>query len=340
MRYPDFLPENGTIGFVAPSFGAATEPYITRFESALQKFHAMGYKSIEAGHARASEGIGISGPPDVLGAELNGMYLNSGADALISIGGGELMCEVVPYIDFDAIAASKPKWYMGYSDNTNFTFLSATLADTAAIYGYCAPSFGMGEWHESLSDALRLLCGRQKSVRGYPAWERDDGGEEDPLAGFNLTEKTEYRYFNADGAAKMSGRLLGGCLDILNCIRGTRFDRVREFNARYREDGVIWFLECCDLSVLDMRRTLWATREAGWFDSAKGFLIGRPFHYDEPLMGLDQYDAVTGVLGPLGVPIVMDVDIGHLPPMLPIVCGAMADVDAGGNNIEIRYDFR
>ena len=37
MRYPEFLKENGTIGFVAPSFGCATEPYISRFDSALEK---------------------------------------------------------------------------------------------------------------------------------------------------------------------------------------------------------------------------------------------------------------------------------------------------------------
>lgn len=29
MRYPHFLACNGNIGFVAPSFGCATEPYIT-----------------------------------------------------------------------------------------------------------------------------------------------------------------------------------------------------------------------------------------------------------------------------------------------------------------------
>ena len=29
MRYPLFLQDEGTIGFVAPSFGCATEPYRT-----------------------------------------------------------------------------------------------------------------------------------------------------------------------------------------------------------------------------------------------------------------------------------------------------------------------
>ena len=44
MRYPEFLPENGTIGFVAPSFGCATEPYYTAFLNAQEKFKGMGYK--------------------------------------------------------------------------------------------------------------------------------------------------------------------------------------------------------------------------------------------------------------------------------------------------------
>ena len=35
MRYPKFLPVNGTIGFVAPSFGCATEPYYTAFLKGL-----------------------------------------------------------------------------------------------------------------------------------------------------------------------------------------------------------------------------------------------------------------------------------------------------------------
>ena len=69
-------------------------------------------------------GIGISNTPKLCAKELNEMYSNGESDVLISCGGGELMCEVVPFMDFEKIKNSKPKWYMGYSDNTNFTFLS------------------------------------------------------------------------------------------------------------------------------------------------------------------------------------------------------------------------
>ena len=43
MKFPEFLKKNGTIGFVAPSFGCNIEPYKTSFNHALEKFHDMGY---------------------------------------------------------------------------------------------------------------------------------------------------------------------------------------------------------------------------------------------------------------------------------------------------------
>ena len=77
-------------------------------------------------------------------------YVKSDNDCLISCGGGELMCEILPYMDFDRLAKADPKWYMGYSDNTNMTYLLATLADTASIYGPCAGAFGMELWHPAI----------------------------------------------------------------------------------------------------------------------------------------------------------------------------------------------
>ena len=45
MRYPEFLKDNGSIGFVAPSFGCNIEPYKSAFDNALKKFKGMGYKT-------------------------------------------------------------------------------------------------------------------------------------------------------------------------------------------------------------------------------------------------------------------------------------------------------
>ena len=81
-------------------------------------------------------------------------------------------------------------------------------------------------------------------------------------------------------------------------------------------------------------------KQAGWFRYVKGFLIGRPLHFGEECMGVDMYNAVTSMIGDLGVPIIMDTDIGHLPPMMPLICGAYGKVKAEGNSLEIRQELK
>ena len=356
MRYPKTLENGGTIGFIAPSFGCAIEPYKTRFENAIKLFKDRGYNLYFGPNCYENSGLGISNSPDKCGAELNAAMTDESIDAIITCGGGEMMCETVPYIDFELIKKAEPKWYMGYSDNTNYTFLSTILADTAAIYGPCAPAFGREPWHESVEDALKLLTGEIRSVSGYEFWEKDEyeveeGEEVDPLLSYNVTEKTVYQYY--DGASdslisgndmtdkvNISGRLIGGCVDILTILLGTEHDKTAEFLERYKEDGFIWFLECCDMDPLSVRRAFWQMREAGWFKYVKGFLIGRPRRFGEEALGVDMYNAVTDIIGKLGAPIIMDLDIGHKPPMMPIISGSCADVEATGNKIQIQYIFK
>ncbi len=345
MRYPGNLPEGGTIGFVAPSFGCNIEPYKSAFMNAQAKFKEMGYKLWLGPNVYAGSGIGISNTPELCGAELTDAYTMTGEEApdiLISCGGGELMCTAVPFIDFDRIKEAKPKWYMGYSDNTNFVFLSAILSDTAAIYGPCAPAFGMNEWHKSLNDALEIMTGKRNYVTGYDKWEKESlKDEEHPLVPYNVTEKRELKIYGSrmDSELSLRGRLIGGCLDCLVTLTGTRFDRTKEFLEKYKDDGFIWFFESCDLNPMSMRRAYWQIKEAGWLKYVRGILIGRPLHFGEEMFGADQYNSVTDSFKDLNVPIIMDLDIGHLAPMMPLVCGAMAEVSAKGNDITISYSF-
>lgn len=67
-------------------------------------------------------GIGISNTPEKCAQEFNEWYEKEDVDVLISCGGGELMCEILPYVDFEKIRQEEPKWFMGYSDNTNLLF--------------------------------------------------------------------------------------------------------------------------------------------------------------------------------------------------------------------------
>jgi muramoyltetrapeptide carboxypeptidase LdcA involved in peptidoglycan recycling len=351
MRYPKFLQEKGTIGCIAPSFGCNIEPYRSAFENALRTWKEMGYQVTLGPNCYEGCGIGISNTPDACGREANHFFIDEDCDVIISCGGGELMCEVVSHIDFEEIAKAEPKWYMGFSDNTNLTFLLPTLCDTASIYGPCAPSFGMKKWHPVLEDTWSVLTGKKTSVSGYPLWEKESlKDEEHPLEPYHVTEEKKLVIYDADGTRKeradiaVTGRLLGGCLDCLDTLVGTRFDKVKEFRERYREDGFLWFIESCDLNPMGIRRALWQLKEAGWFQYVKGFLIGRPLCFGEEMMGLNQYQAVYDILKDFRVPIIMDIDLGHLPPSMPIVCGALGKValadTAQGSEITITYQFQ
>ena len=360
MKYPKFLPEKGVIGFVAPSFGCNIEPYKSAFLNAQKKFKELGHELDLGPNCYEGRGIGISNTPQACGEELTEYYCSKNNDVLISCGGGELMCETMENVDFGAIKAAEPKWYMGFSDNTNMTFLLTTLCDTAAIYGPCAAAFGMEPWHECIKDAYGILTGKKLEVSGYPSWEKESlKDEEHPLVPYNLTEEKELHIFLPaessghsngmlafrgnyadDMLIQLEGRLVGGCMDCLVNLLGTRFDKVQDFNERYKEDGMIWFIESCDLNVMAIRRAIWQMKNAGWFEYVKGFLIGRPLCYGQELMGLDQYHAVIDLLQEYGVPIIMDVDLGHLSPSMPVISGAYATVSVQGNDITISYEMK
>ena len=356
MRYPGFLPQNGTIGFVAPSFGCATEPYKTAFINAQKKWEAEGYSLKLGPNCYVENGIGISNTPKLCGEELQEFYCDDDNDCLISCGGGELMCETLDYVDFDRIKEARPKWYMGYSDNTNMTFLLTTLCDTASIYGPCAAAFGMEPWHPALGDAMNILNGQaielhsvRKSMnasvlklkfQGYDKWEKESlKNEENPLEPYNVTEPSVIRCF-PDKPLDFGGRLLGGCVDCLVNLLGTKYDNVCNFIEKYKADGIVWFLEACDLNVMGIRRAMWQMEHAGWFKYCSGFLIGRPLCHGQEMMGLDQYQAVYEVIRKYNVPVVMDVDIGHIPPMMPIVCGSVATIHAQENQYMVEMELR
>ena len=268
---------------------------------------------------------------------------------------------------------------MGYSDNTNMTFLLATLCDTASVYGPCASSFCMEPRHQSLEDAMMLLQGRKLTMQGYDKWEKESlKDEEHPYEPYNLTETTVIKYILPDGRTNIdslatcnmeysdgnkkmdakneavsqksgakqdfidfSGRLLGGCTDCLVNLLGTKYDKVTEFTEKYKEDGILWFLEACDLNLMSIRRAMWQMDHAGWFKYCKGFLIGRPrvgMGVEE--FGIDHYQATYEMLKKYNVPVMMDVDIGHLSPMMPLICGSMARVVSDGTSYSVGMELR
>ena len=95
MRYPSFIKEGDTIGFAAPSFGCSFEPYRSAFIHSLEIWKKNGYQTELGPNCYASDGIGISNTPEKCAEEFVQMYRSSSNQAVLSCGGGELMCEIL-----------------------------------------------------------------------------------------------------------------------------------------------------------------------------------------------------------------------------------------------------
>lgn len=122
----------------------------------------------------------------------------------------------------------------------------------------------------------------------------------------------------------MTGRLIGGCLETVTLLAGTRYGDVPGFAERHAPEGVIVYLETAEADAASVLRMLWSLRLARWFDCASGVLIGRT---NAPgVADLTQDEAAERVLGDLGIPVILDFDTGHQPPQMPIVNGALAQV--------------
>ena len=112
-------------------------------------------------------------------------------------------------------------------------------------------------------------------------------------------------------------------MDVIKLLIGTPYDNTRKFCESFQE-GMLWYLENCEMSVADVKRTLWQMRESGWFDNANGFLIGRTAS-NASMADFTYEDALMDVLGELKVPVVYDVDIGHVAPQWTMINGACAE---------------
>ncbi len=337
MRYPSFIKKGGTIGLVAPSFGAAEDPYFSRLNSAITRFEDYGFQVKLSQQAFNLKQCQSDTPPN-RGQEIMQFYCDPNVDVLLSIAGGERMIEILPYLDFLRLKNCPPKFFQGYSDNTFFTFTLTTLCDVATLYGAHAPDFGMSILDESLAENLEIIQGRLLQQESYDFYEIESLKNQpgNVLVAYNKIHPVEYTTIIGGESVTMEGRLLGGCLDVLVNLVGTPFDQVQAFIHKYQEDGIIWYLEAAELTPAGVLRSLWQLKQTGWFKHVRGFIFGRP-GYTQPFFDYTHEQAVFDALTDLNVEVVMNVDFGHLPPMFTIINGALSRFHVSKGKGHIRY---
>lgn len=327
------------IGVCAPSMGCGEEFYYkNRSDYATKVFEKLGHEIVFTKHCFGNT-FARSCDAKTRAEEFEQLFFDKDIKGIISMAGGEFELEILPYLNFNKIKKAENKFFQGFSDNTCLSFLLATACDKTSVYGsnYCA--FGMKKWHKSIQDNYDYLCGKEVEQLSYKKYEvesdRKTLGKE--LNGYNLTEKTQPKILSGEKEVNLSGIVIGGCLDILSHICGTKFDKTKEFVKKHKDEGIIWFFESCDLNVLEQLRCIWKLKNAGWFEGAKGFLIGRPLN-KEPLFGCDYKDANYEHLKDLNVPVVIDLDIGHTSPNWFIINGGKAQFSCNKKGAKIKFE--
>lgn len=142
---------------------------------------------------------------------------------------------------------------------------------------------------------------------------------------YNLTEKTEWKNLYGKRKIKIKGRTLGGCLDIIREFFGTKYDNINNYIEKHKEEGIIWFLECFEMTSPEVYRVLWQMKNAGYFNNCSGIIFGRPCMIREDY-GMSFNQAVEEILESLDIPIICDADIGHIPPQMAIVNGGILEI--------------
>lgn len=311
MIYPKSLNEGDFIGVTAVSGGITGERNILRAENAKKNIENRGYKVIETSNVR-TELNGRSSSKEQRSKEFMSLWENDKVKSIIIAEGGNFLCEVLDELDFEKMKTIDPKWIQGYSDSTNLTYVFTIFLDIATIYGPTYKSFGMRNWHISLENSIKLMQKKEIVQTSYEKCEEFNGWdvpkEYDPYEEYNLTKNVRWINLRNEEEIKFSGRAIGGCLDVIKCLIGTKYDKVKEFIFKYKNDGIVWYLEAFEMNTPELFCTLWQMKNCGYFENCNGIIFGRPLMMRQD-MGLSDYQMIEEALCELNIPIICDADI-------------------------------
>lgn len=334
MIYPKFIDKGDIIGVTAPSDGKVDSLDLVRLDNAYCKLREVGFNIRETDNVRCSD-KGRSASGEDRARYLEELFLDSDVRAIISVSGGDFLMECLPYIDF-RIIRNNPKWFGGYSDNTGIGFVITMMLDIASMYSDNVSCFGMDKWHESVYNYLDILSGNIIEQKSFSKYQSKYLEYKNGLEGYNLDSDVCWENLNKEDEVKLEGRFIGGCLDVLLGLVGTKYDYVCKFIEKYKDEGIVWFLESCELSSEQIIRGLWQLREAGWFKYSKGFIFGRPI-VKNSCYDISYEEAIKTSLGMLDVPIIIDADFGHTSPRMTLINGSYVYINSsdGKGNIKM-----
>jgi muramoyltetrapeptide carboxypeptidase LdcA involved in peptidoglycan recycling len=326
---PKALRQGSTIAVVSPSWGGpATFPHI--YQLGLNNLKEMGFKIREYPSA-TSPNSELFSNPKMRANDINNAFANPEVDGIIATIGGSDSARILRYLDMDTILEN-PKFFMGYSDTSTIT----TYLNQHGLVTFNGPSVmaGFAQMHNHSVDYQRyittqLFCPPTKQIlptfshyyHGYPNWV-------DASMSGKLSEpiKNSGPIF-VQGKGCITGQLFGGCIEVLEMLKGTDYWPKTEFWV-----NKILFLETSQEkpSIDYIRYWLRNYGVMGVFEQLSGLIVGRPRDYGtaEQMSLIDTIQQVINdEFNCANFPIVCNLDFGHTDPQLILPLGATINID-------------
>ncbi len=304
-----------------------------RYEAGKRQLEAeFGLEVVEARHAlRDPEWLHRN--PRARADDLMEAFSDPSIRGIISTIGGDDSIRLLPYLDLGVIR-SNPKVFMGYSDTT-VTHLACYKAGLCSFYGPAimsgfAENAGMFPY---MVESVRATLFRAAPVGvvkpNADGWTVEFLDWKDPHnqdCKRTLNSPEPWRYLQGRGVAQ--GSLIGGCLEVLEWLRGTPV-----WPDLQAWDGAILFLETSEEAPPPgvLIRALRSYAAMGILQKLNGILLGRPGGRI-PVSEFEGYeDALKKVVvdeeGLTDLPMVTRMDFGHTDPMFVLPYGARAEID-------------
>lgn len=337
MIKPNKLNRGDKVATISLSWGGAGE-IRHRYEigkKQLQK--TFGIEVVETKHA-LKPADWIYKNPQYRAEDLMEALEDKSIKAIISNIGGDDSIRTLPYIDFDTIRKN-PKIFMGFSDSTvtHFCFFKAGVTSfygTSVLVGF-AENNGMHQYQ--IEDINQTLFGLKKVGKIQPnmdGWTSERLSWENPnnqTISRKLEKNSAWRFLQ--GRGKVSGELLGGCMDVLEVIKDTSlWVQAKDWK------GKILFLETSETKMPPniFCKILRNYAASGILKNINGILLGRPDNnnywkeYDEMIVKVIRQEE-----GLTELPIVTGMDFGHTCPTFTIPYGVKAELDMNNNTFAI-----
>ncbi len=306
MKYPKFLSKNDLVGITALSSGVGSD--IKEAKIAINHLKEY-YKLIITPNVYGKKIVSSNKETRV--QEFNNL-LNENIKLLMNIRGGDFLYETLEYLDYQKIV-NKNIWVEGYSDITNLLYILTTKYDLATIYGFNAKSFDDVKLSEYQLNNFKILNGDLITERSFTSR--------------NYSNKKEFTD---------KGIIIGGCLDSLRYLIGTKYDETISFLEKYQEYGIIWYFDLFSIGSIDLYLTLLQMKNIGWFKYSKTIIFSNILFPNNEL-DIPYEELITKALDDKNI--VFDADIGHIPPVFTMINGSLGTIDYQNNKLSIKMEF-